>query len=144
MILIVGGGIAGLSAAYELHRRDVPFLLVERGARAGGVILSEQIDGFTIDAGPDALLIQKPEGIQLCREIGLGDRLVATRPPRLAFIQRGGRLHALPAASVLGIPTRVAPFRPDAPLLVAGQAAHGHGDLRPAAPGRRRRVDRHR
>ena len=110
MILIVGGGIAGLSAAYELYRRDVPFLLVERAPRAGGVILSEQTDGFTFDAGPDALLIQKPEGIQLCREIGLGDRLVATKPPRLAFIQRAGRLHALPAASVLGIPTRVAPF----------------------------------
>jgi len=59
VILIVGGGIAGLSAAYELHRRDVPFRLLERGPRAGGVILSEQIDGFTIDAGPDALLIQK-------------------------------------------------------------------------------------
>ncbi len=90
--------------------RDVPFRLLESGPRAGGVILSEQVDGFTIDAGPDALLIQKPDGIQLCREIGLGDRLVATKPPRLAFIQRGGRLHALPAASVLGIPTRFGPF----------------------------------
>src|SRR5439155_12094289 len=57
-----------------------------------------------------ALLIQKPDGIALCEEIGLGDRLVPTKPPRLAFGQRGGRLHALPAASVLGIPTRVGPF----------------------------------
>jgi oxygen-dependent protoporphyrinogen oxidase len=55
-------------------------------------------------------LIQKPEAIRLCREIGLGDRLVSTRPPRLAYIQRSGQLHALPAASVLGIPTRIAPF----------------------------------
>jgi oxygen-dependent protoporphyrinogen oxidase len=109
-VLIVGGGIAGLSTAFELRRRGVPFLLIERGARAGGVVLSEQVDGFTIDAGPDSLLVQKPAGIQLCEELGLGDRLVPTRPPRLAFVQRGGQLYALPAGSVLGIPTRWEPF----------------------------------
>jgi oxygen-dependent protoporphyrinogen oxidase len=109
-VAIVGGGIAGLAAAYELSRRGVSFVVLERAARAGGVIFSEQVDGFTIDGGPDALLIQKPEAIALCREIGLGDRLVSTKTPRIAYIQRGGRLHALPAASVLGIPTRIGPF----------------------------------
>jgi oxygen-dependent protoporphyrinogen oxidase len=109
-VCIVGGGIAGLATAYELSRRGVSFVVVERAARAGGVIFSEEIEGFTIDGGPDALLIQKPEAIALCKEIGLGDRLVSTLPPRIAYIQRGGRLHALPAASVLGIPTRVGPF----------------------------------
>src|SRR5882724_9444117 len=109
-VAIVGGGIAGLAAAYELSQRRVSFVVLERAARAGGVIFSEQVDGFTIDGGPDALLIQKPEAIALCREIGLGDRLVSTKMPRIAYIQRGGRLHALPAASVLGIPTRIAPF----------------------------------
>ncbi len=109
-VLIVGGGIAGLATAYELHRLGVPFLLLESTSRAGGVILSEQIDGYTIDAGPEALLTQKPDAIRLCEELGLGDRLVPTKLPRVAFIQRGGMLHALPAASVLGIPTRVGPF----------------------------------
>ncbi len=109
-VVVVGGGIAGLATAFELSRRRVSFVVVERAPRAGGVIFSEEIDGFTIDGGPDSLLIQKPEAIALCREIGLGDRLVSTKPPRLAYIQRGGRLHALPAASVLGIPTRVGPF----------------------------------
>jgi protoporphyrinogen/coproporphyrinogen III oxidase len=108
--VIVGGGIAGLATAYELSRRGVSFVLLERAARPGGVILSEEIDGFVIDGGPDALLVQKPDGIKLCEELGLGDRLVSTKPPRLAYIQRGGQLHALPAASVLGIPTRVGPF----------------------------------
>jgi protoporphyrinogen/coproporphyrinogen III oxidase len=109
-VAIVGGGIAGLATAYELSLRGVPFVLLERAARAGGVILSEEIDGFVIDGGPDALLIQKPDGIKLCEELGLGGRLVTTKLPRLAYIQRGGRLHPLPAASVLGIPTRVGPF----------------------------------
>jgi protoporphyrinogen/coproporphyrinogen III oxidase len=109
-VVIVGGGIAGLAAAYELNRRGISFVVLERAARVGGVIFSETIDGFTIDAGPDALLIQKPDGIKLCEELGLGDRLVSTLPPRLAFIQRGGKLYPLPAASVLGIPTRIGPF----------------------------------
>jgi oxygen-dependent protoporphyrinogen oxidase len=109
-VAIVGGGIAGLAAAYELSRRQVSFVVLERAPRAGGVIFSESVDGFTIDGGPDSLLIQKPEAIALCQELGLGDQLVSTQPPRIAYIQRGGRLHALPAASVLGIPTRIGPF----------------------------------
>ncbi len=102
--------MAGLAAAFELHRRGVPFLLLEQGSRVGGVVFSERVDGYTIDGGPDSLLVQKPEGIRLCEELGLGPRLVATLPPRMAFIQRAGRLHALPAASVLGIPTAFGPF----------------------------------
>ncbi|MDR1989150.1 MAG: protoporphyrinogen oxidase [Acidobacteriaceae bacterium] len=109
-VIIVGGGIAGLAAAYELHRESVPFLLLEAGTRVGGVILSERVDGFVFDGGPDSLLAQKPEGIQLCRELGIADRLVPTLLPRQSFIQRGGQLHPLPAGSVLGIPTTVGPF----------------------------------
>src|SRR5262252_3374973 len=96
-VIVVGGGIAGLSAAYELQARGLSFTLLEATSRPGGVIVSEEVDGYTIDGGPDSLLVQKPEAIALCREIGLADRLVTTKPPRLAFIQRDGRLHALPA-----------------------------------------------
>ncbi len=109
-VVVVGGGIAGLAAAYELSKLGVDFVLLERASRIGGVILSEQVDGFTVDGGPDSLLTQKPEGIRLCEELGLGARLVPTKQPRIAYIQRAGTLHALPAASVLGIPTRPGPF----------------------------------
>jgi protoporphyrinogen/coproporphyrinogen III oxidase len=108
--VVIGGGIAGLSTAYELRRQQVASIVLEQAQRAGGVILSEEIDGYTIDAGPDSLLVQKRDGIALCEELGLGAELVPTKPPRLAYIQRDGRLHALPAASVLGIPTRIGPF----------------------------------
>ena len=107
---MLGGGIAGLAAAYELHKSHIPFTLLEASPRLGGVVFSEEVDGFNIDGGPDALLIQKPDGIKLCQELGLGARLVPTKEPRLAYIQRGGRLHPLPAASVMGIPTEWAPF----------------------------------
>jgi len=109
-VAIIGGGIAGLATAYELSRRHRSFVVLEQAPRAGGVIVSEEVGGFTLDGGPDSLLIQKPAAITLCEEIGLGGRLVTTKPPRIAYIQRRGRLYPLPAASVLGIPTRVRPF----------------------------------
>ena len=108
--VIVGGGIAGLAAAWELLQHGVRPLVLEREARAGGVIRTEMADGFVIDAGPDALLIQKPAAVNLCRELGLGDRLVPTLTPRTAFIVRGRRLVPLPEGSMLGIPTSVKPF----------------------------------
>jgi oxygen-dependent protoporphyrinogen oxidase len=108
--VIVGGGISGLAAAWELRQRGLHPLVLEQSARAGGVIVSDRVDGFVIDAGPDSLLVQKPAAVQLCRELGIGDRLFPTKPPRTAFVVRKGRLVELPEASFLGIPTRVGPF----------------------------------
>lgn len=124
-VAVVGGGIAGLATAYELSKQGASFVVLEGASRAGGVIVSDEIDGFTVDGGPDALLVQKPAGIRLCEELGLGDRLVPTKPPRLAYIQRGGRLHALPAASVLGIPTRLGPFARSGLFSWAGKLRMG-------------------
>lgn len=104
MIVIIGGGIAGLAAAFELARRDLPFLVLEASGRAGGLIVTERIDGFTIDGGPDSLLAQKPAGLELCVAAGLGPRLMPSCVPRTAFVLKRGRLHALPSPSVLGLP----------------------------------------
>ena len=109
-VVIVGGGIAGLAAAWELVQRGRRPLLLEAAPRAGGVILTEQVDGFVIDAGPDSLLVQKPAAVSLCGELGLGDRLLPMLPPRTAFILRRGALVPIPEASFLGLPTRIAPF----------------------------------
>lgn len=121
-VIIVGGGIAGLATAYELHQRGVRFRLLERASRPGGVILTEQIQDFTFDAGPDALLIQKPAAIALCRELGLGDRLFPTSEPRAAFILRGKTLHPLPESSVLGIPRNVSALAATRLFSMAGKA----------------------
>ncbi len=121
-VVIVGGGIAGLATAYELSRRGVGFRLLEGADRAGGVILTERGLGFTYDAGPDALLIQKPAAIDLCRELGLGPRLFPTSLPRAAFILRAGRLHPLLESSVLGIPRNVGALATTRLFSIAGKA----------------------
>jgi oxygen-dependent protoporphyrinogen oxidase len=110
-VAVVGGGIAGLAAAYDLHRRGASVVLLEAGPRWGGVIRTESADGFLMEGGPDTLLAQKPEAVALCRELGLADRLIPTNPEqRTVFVWHGGRLHRLPDGMVLGIPTRLRPL----------------------------------
>jgi protoporphyrinogen/coproporphyrinogen III oxidase len=103
-VVIVGGGIAGLSAAYELQRRGCSAHVLEAGDRPGGVIRTERFDGWVVDCGPDALLAQKPAGVGLCRELGIADRLVTTLAPRTAYVLRDDTLHPLAEGSFLGFP----------------------------------------
>jgi len=109
-VAVVGGGISGLTAAYELHKRKRSVVVLERSLRAGGVIQTERIGDFVVDAGPDSLLVQKPAAVALCNELGIGDRLFPTKRPRTAFILREGTLHPLPGASILGFPSRLRPL----------------------------------
>jgi oxygen-dependent protoporphyrinogen oxidase len=103
-VAIVGGGIAGLAAAYDLQARGLTVRVLEASARVGGVIATEHFDGWVIDGGPDSLLVQKPAAVALCRELGIADRLVSTLTPRTAFVLRDGRLHAIAEGSFLGFP----------------------------------------
>jgi oxygen-dependent protoporphyrinogen oxidase len=105
-VAIVGGGIAGLAAAYELGQRGVSVRVLEATSRAGGVMTTERVDGWVIDGGPDSMLVQKPAAVALCRELGLGDRLIPTLTPRTAYVLRDGRLHPLAEGSFLGFPLK--------------------------------------
>ncbi len=110
-VVVVGGGITGLAAALALHEAGRDFLLLESSPRYGGVIRTETTGGFVIEAGPDSILAQKPEGLALCRTLGLGGRLIPTNPEtRTIFVLRRGRLHALPEGMMLAVPTRIGPF----------------------------------
>jgi oxygen-dependent protoporphyrinogen oxidase len=110
-VAVIGGGIAGLSAARALHQQGLTFVLLEAAPRWGGVIRTERADGFVLEAGPDTLLASKPDGLRLCLELGLRDRVVPT-DARMStvLVLRRGRLHPLPAGMVLGVPTRIRPL----------------------------------
>src|SRR5262249_56889303 len=80
-VAIIGGGIAGLSAAYYLERArrtgaDLEWTLFEKTDRLGGVIKTEQHEGYVLEAGPDSFLTVKPDGAQLCRDPGIADQLI--------------------------------------------------------------------
>jgi len=89
-VVVVGGGIAGLATAYRLlsaqHGFDV--VVLEAGDAPGGKIRSAVVGGVELEAGPDSILSRKPWAVDLCRELGLGDELVA---PTSASAQVHGR-----------------------------------------------------
>ncbi|HEV3149491.1 MAG TPA: protoporphyrinogen oxidase [Acidobacteriaceae bacterium] len=107
-IAIVGGGISGLTAAYILHRDDsesCEFTLFEGEKRAGGIIETVHMDGFTIECGPDSWVTEKPWAEQLARELGLGDQLLGSNDhARRTYIARGGSLTPLPEAMRMMVP----------------------------------------
>jgi oxygen-dependent protoporphyrinogen oxidase len=121
-VAIVGGGIAGLSAAYELQRRGCSVRVLEAAPRPGGVIRTERFDGWVVDCGPDALLAQKPAGVALCRELGIADRLITTLPPRTAYVLRDDRLHPLAEGSFLGFPLSFRALATSSLFSMAGKA----------------------
>ena len=121
-VAIVGGGIAGLSAAYDLQARGLSVRVLEASARVGGVIATERFDDWVIDGGPDSLLVQKPAAVTLCRELGIADRLVSTLTPRTAFVLRDGRLHAIAEGSFLGFPITFGALARSRLFSLAGKA----------------------
>jgi oxygen-dependent protoporphyrinogen oxidase len=112
-VVIVGGGISGLTAAYYLRRarKDLELTLLEARERLGGVITTLLRDGFVVEGGPDSFLIQKPWALQLCHDLGIEQRLEAPDPDnRKVYVLSRGRLQALPPGLMMGAPTRLGPF----------------------------------
>ena len=114
-IAIIGGGIAGLAAAYELELAraagsSVSYGLFEAGPRFGGVIASSVVDGTVIERGPDSFLTEKPAAAQLCRELGLGADLIPSNDAtRQTYILVRNRLVPLPDGLMFLIPTKITP-----------------------------------
>jgi len=113
---IIGGGIAGLSAAYFLEKArqggaEIEWTLFEKSDRLGGVIKTEHRDGFVLEAGPDSFLTIKPDGAQLCRDLGIGDQLISSNDAeRKTYILVKGRLVPIPDGLQFMVPTRLWPM----------------------------------
>src|SRR5688572_21514524 len=101
-MIVIGGGIAGLSAAYYASKYpDVQVSLLEADSRWGGKIITDRVSldqgQFIIEGGPDALLASKPWGVALCKELGLSDRLQGTNPHKKnTYVLNRNRLLPLP------------------------------------------------
>ena len=99
---VVGAGISGLAAAYELQCAGVEAVVLEAGDRPGGKIDSVPVGGLSVDSGPDGFVARDPAAAELCRRLGLGTELVEPAASG-AFVWVDGRLCPLPARSVLGV-----------------------------------------
>lgn len=116
-IVVIGGGIAGLSAAHHLVELrnelsfDLEVTLLEASGRLGGTIATERVGEFLLEAGPDSFITEKPQALMLCQRLGLTPDLVSTiAANQKIYIVRAGRLKALPEGFFLLAPTRFLPF----------------------------------
>jgi len=94
-VTIVGAGISGLACAYRLRQLGVATTVFESSNHPGGVIDSEQSQGFLFESGPQSFSGSEPL-LTLIRELGLESELQISDPAAPRFIVRGKRLHKLP------------------------------------------------
>ena len=131
-VVIVGGGITGLAAAYELHQGGASVTVVEKD-RLGGVIRTERHGDLLIEGGPDSFIVQKPAAKELCEELGLGDRLIPTRS-RKVHVWSQGRLHEMPEGLFLTVPTKIGPFLKSDLISIWGKMRMGMDLVLPRGP----------
>ncbi len=132
VVAVVGGGIAGLAAALEAGRAGARVVVLESSDRVGGKVRVGEVGGLAVDEGADAMLARTPAGVQLARDAGLGDELVAPAAGSASLWSRG-RLRPLPSGTLLGVPGDLRALATSGALSPAGL---GRVLLDPVLPGR--------
>jgi protoporphyrinogen/coproporphyrinogen III oxidase len=120
-VVVVGGGIAGLTAAYHAARAGASVTLLDGAADIGGKLTVSEVAGLRVDCGAEAMLARRPEGLELVRELGLGDRLAFPGTTSAAIWSRGA-LHDMPAGQVMGVPADLGALARSRLLSAAGLA----------------------
>lgn len=114
-VVIIGGGITGLTSAYYLQKeareKGLPLevKLLEATHRLGGKMQTVLKDGFVIERGPDSFLARKQSASRLAKEVGMEDQLISNTAGK-SYVLVKERLHPMPGGSIMGIPTQIAPF----------------------------------
>ncbi len=116
--VVVGGGLAGLVAAYLLGQRGDDVLLLEGSPVVGGKLRLAEVAGATVDVGAEAMLNRRPEGVDLARSLGLEVVHPALASSR---IWTGGALRPLPR-SLMGVPLDLPELEASGVLSAAGLA----------------------
>lgn len=108
-VAIIGGGIAGLTAAYTAQQAGLRYTLLEAGARWGGKAHTERVDGFAVEYGPDSFITRKPWALELVQALGVPYISVNPLPERIYVLSRG-EMHPLPDGLHLLVPSKVGAF----------------------------------
>lgn len=114
-VVIIGGGITGLTATYYLQKEAkekgllLDIKLIEATHHLGGKIQTVVKDGFVIERGPDSFLARKQSASRLAKEVGMENDLVNNTAGK-SYVLVKGRLYPMPGGSIMGIPTEIAPF----------------------------------
>jgi oxygen-dependent protoporphyrinogen oxidase len=126
-VAIVGGGIAGLAAAFFLRDQGAAVTVLEGSPRLGGKLAVSEVAGLAVDEGAEALLARRPEGTELIGQLGLAGQLVQPGTTSAGIWTRG-QLHPLPRRQVMGVPADL-PELARTGILSAGGLARARADL---------------
>lgn len=102
-VVVVGAGIAGLSAAAVLKQHDFEVTVFEGSLSIGGKLALDEVAGITVDVGAESMLNRRPEGTDLARSAGLVDTLVHPATTSANLWSRG-EMHSMPR-TLMGVPT---------------------------------------
>ncbi len=111
-VAVVGAGMAGMVAAYELSKRpDLDPVLLEASGRLGGTVETMHADGFTVETGPDSWVSDKSAARELAEALGLGSELIYSNDAvRRNYLVRGDQLVPMPDGMRMMVPTRWLPI----------------------------------
>ncbi len=130
-VAIVGGGIAGLAAAFFMRDAPVRVTVFEGSPRIGGKLSVSEVAGVAVDEGAEAMLARRPEGIDLVGAVGLAGELVSPGTTAAGIWTRG-ELHPLPAGQLMGVPGDLAALARSGVLSIPGLARAGLDLMLPA------------
>ncbi|MEU6753053.1 protoporphyrinogen oxidase, partial [Spirillospora sp. NPDC046719] len=119
--VVVGGGIAGLTAARALAHAGVRVTVLEGSPRIGGKLRVSDIAGIPVDEGAESMLARRPEGLALVRALDRGDDLVNPGTTSSAILSRGA-LRPIPSGQVMGVPSDMKALAASQVLSPAGLA----------------------
>lgn len=114
-VVIIGGGMTGLTATYYLQKKareqqlPLEIKLVEASQRLGGKMQTYAKNGYVIERGPDSILERKQSAARLAKEVGMEDKLINNTAGK-SYILVKERFHSMPGGSIMGIPTELGPF----------------------------------
>ncbi|WP_026119522.1 protoporphyrinogen oxidase [Nocardiopsis ganjiahuensis] len=102
-VVVIGGGVSGLTAAHRLNGRGVATTVIEAADAPGGKLRASPVAGVSVDAGAEAVLARRPEALDLFAELGLDEQVVHPGPGAAAIYSRG-RVRSLPKGQLMGVP----------------------------------------
>lgn len=129
-VVVIGAGIAGLAAAYEVRRRapGARVTVLDGASRVGGKLHASEVGGLVVDEGAEMFLVRVPEAVGLVGALGLGGQVVHPRVSTAGVVV-GGQPRPLPAGTVLGVPAQAGPIR-----AVLGEQAARAVEAEPGLP----------
>ena len=110
-VIVVGGGISGLTTAWRLNKAGIDVCLLEAAPRVGGCTQTKQKEGFVLEQGPFNVMVRDPSFEAMLNDVSGSARVIpADESSKLRFIYRRGRLHVVPTNVISLLTTRLLSF----------------------------------